>query len=467
MKTYWIILFLICVVQMTVLAQWTRTGTTIYPTTLSDKVGIGTNTPIELLSVKRSTDGNIASFEAVNSGLTIQSNPASLDMVGYLAGVGYKPLFLRSGANGLWINTSGNLGIGTTTPMTKLDINGTGVHVMNFTNKIIDADYSDILSIRSATKGSVLNLVSSRTDAGALGGLVFTTTIGMLDSHANIAGIVGGRAGTDSYAGGYLSFWTKNGNGTPPQENMRITQSGHIGIGTTTPTGKLDINGSGAHLLNFTNKIIDADNADMLSIRSATKGSVLNLVSSRTDAGAVGGLVFTTTIGAVDSHANIAGIVGGRSGTDSYAGGHLSFWTKNGSGAVPRENVRITQEGNVGIGTNDPKGYKLAVAGKTITEEVVVKLQSTWPDYVFEQDYKLPSLSELEQYINTNKHLPEVPSAAEVKENGLSVGEMNAILLKKVEELTLYLIEQNKKIDQLQKANDEQDDIIKKCTNRN
>jgi hypothetical protein len=70
-----------------------------------------------------------------------------------------------------------------------------------------------------------------------------------------------------------------------------------------------------------------------------------------------------------------------------------------------------------------------------------VKLQTNWPDYVFEPEYKLPSLLELEQYIKANKHLPEVPSAEQVKENGLSVGEMNAILLMKVEELTLHLIE--------------------------
>lgn len=112
--------------------------------------------------------------------------------------------------------------------------------------------------------------------------------------------------------------------------------------------------------------------------------------------------------------------------------------------------------GNVGIGTTDTKGYKLAIAGKTITEEVVVKLQGNWPDYVFEPDYKNPSLADLEQYIQSNGHLPDVPTADDVKANGMPVGEMNAVLLKKVEELTLHLIEINKRMLLLEADNKKQ-----------
>ena len=70
-----------------------------------------------------------------------------------------------------------------------------------------------------------------------------------------------------------------------------------------------------------------------------------------------------------------------------------------------------------------------------------------WPDYVFAEDYELPTLGEIEAYINTHKHLPEIPSAQEVEENGLTLGEMNALLLKKIEELTLHTIEQEKALD--------------------
>jgi hypothetical protein len=101
--------------------------------------------------------------------------------------------------------------------------------------------------------------------------------------------------------------------------------------------------------------------------------------------------------------------------------------------------------GNVGIGTTDTKGYLLAVAGKTITEEVVVKLKANWPDYVFYPDYSLPPLDEVFAYVQQNKRLPDVPSAEEVKMNGINLNEMTSLLLKKVEELTLYLIEAERK----------------------
>jgi hypothetical protein len=91
----------------------------------------------------------------------------------------------------------------------------------------------------------------------------------------------------------------------------------------------------------------------------------------------------------------------------------------------------------------------LAIGGKMVAEEVVIKLQANWPDYVFEAGYKLPSLSELEKFILTYKHLPEVPTAADIKRDGVNVGEMDAVLLKKIEELTLLLIELQKQVDAL------------------
>jgi hypothetical protein len=90
-------------------------------------------------------------------------------------------------------------------------------------------------------------------------------------------------------------------------------------------------------------------------------------------------------------------------------------------------------------------GYTLAVGGSAIAESVTVKLQSGWADYVLEKVYQRPSLTKVKTYIDENQHLPEIPSAAEVAKNGLNLGEMNKLLLKKVEELTLYLVESNRK----------------------
>lgn len=126
-------------------------------------------------------------------------------------------------------------------------------------------------------------------------------------------------------------------------------------------------------------------------------------------------------------------------------------------GITPK--IKLTGEnpsyiiGSLGIGTNDPKGYKLAVAGNMIAEKVKVKLQTSWPDYVFDHSYKLPSLKEVEAFITKNKHLPEVPSAAIIEKEGIDLGNNQTILLKKIEELTLYLIEQNKRIEKLEADN--------------
>lgn len=120
------------------------------------------------------------------------------------------------------------------------------------------------------------------------------------------------------------------------------------------------------------------------------------------------------------------------------------------------EALRITPSGQVGIGTSyvatnfSDATYKLFVEGNIKARKIKVDA-ATWADYVFEDSYRLPSLKEVEQFIKRHKHLPEVPSAQEVKEKGLDLGENQAVLLKKIEELTLYIIEQNKKLENLQK----------------
>ena len=98
-----------------------------------------------------------------------------------------------------------------------------------------------------------------------------------------------------------------------------------------------------------------------------------------------------------------------------------------------------------------PSGYKFAINGKMICEEVNVKLASSgWPDYVFSANYKLPGLNEVEKFIADNNHLPNIPSAREVEKSGIELGEMNRKLLEKVEELTLYIIAQNKRLTALE-----------------
>lgn len=149
-------------------------------------------------------------------------------------------------------------------------------------------------------------------------------------------------------------------------------------------------------------------------------------------------------------------IQAGRGTGTSAAGGNLYFETPDVSSTVGMlqtvsTKMVITRAGNVGIGTTTiPANYKLAVNGAAIATSMKVQVYSGWSDFVFRKDYKLPTLAEVKNYIDKNHHLPDMPSAAEVRANGLDLGEMNKQLLQKVEELTLYLInkdEQDKRKD--------------------
>lgn len=122
--------------------------------------------------------------------------------------------------------------------------------------------------------------------------------------------------------------------------------------------------------------------------------------------------------------------------------------------------------GNVTIGSFMANGYKLSVDGKIACTEVRVQPTSAWPDYVFSPDYSLMPLKELENSINNQKHLPGIPSAKEIEIDGIQVGEIQRLMMEKIEELTLYIIDLNKKIESLQSENNRQADQIKTLSNK-
>ena len=107
--------------------------------------------------------------------------------------------------------------------------------------------------------------------------------------------------------------------------------------------------------------------------------------------------------------------------------------------------MTIRHNGKVGIGTDKPLA-KLSVNGDIRATEIKVKTNIAVPDYVFEPDYQLPTLEETSAYIKANKHLPEIPTAKEIKANGMDLGKLNLRLLKKIEELTLHTINQKETI---------------------
>lgn len=165
-----------------------------------------------------------------------------------------------------------------------------------------------------------------------------------------------------------------------------------------------------------------------------------------------------------NSPANQSAFLGCRYVSHGANQSEFVFGTAN--GALPQTRMTIRPDGAIGVGTplsSNPNGYLLAVNGLIGAKEVRVENTSTtWPDYVFASDYPLLTLNELEKYIKQNKHLPGIPSASNIEEEGgFKLGEMNVTLLEKIEELTLYLIETNKQNEALQKEINELTERVK------
>ena len=141
---------------------------------------------------------------------------------------------------------------------------------------------------------------------------------------------------------------------------------------------------------------------------------------------------------------------------------HNWFTSKAGSSDWSIAKMVLNQDGNLGIGTTNPT-YKLDVIGTIRSREVKVDLNGA--DFVFEKDYRLMPLSELEKYIQIEKHLPEIATAKEMGANGVELGNLNSKLLQKVEELTLYIIDQKKSMDDLKEIVNSQNRKILKLEN--
>jgi len=293
---------------------------------------------------------------------------------------------------------SGNVGIGTTNPLAKLEVSNGNILVRNSTN--IDNESSIMIA--------------------------HSINIGNLDTSGTSIRTITQSAGNNSYG---MQFFTQESYLTNQTEKLRIQGNGNIGIGTSSPNAKLEVNGD-------------------VKVKQ-------NLFISGSSGGYTTGDNPVLYFGVNSDFAKISIPFGDKMILSSYHG--YTFNTSfNGSTALPAMTIGIT--GNVGIGTINPTN-KLDVNGTIHSKEVKVDMEN-WSDFVFKKEYNLPTLEEVEKHIAEKGHLENIPSEDEVLKNGISLGQMNAKLLQKIEELTLYAIEQEKKnnkqslrIDALEKEN--------------
>ena len=521
-------------------SPWTTSGTNIYNSNTGN-VGIGTSSPTSKLHVA----GN-ALFNGTNPILQLQQagvNAGYIQIsgddlrIGTNSGNGAGKMVVRmDGTDRIFIDSIGQVGIGRSTPIYDLDINGNArIHSTSTSTKSVLNMYANpYLSFDATGFGSSYISFSNWTslgggnydfnskfkiefDGGAAERLKFqhvdydyqlvltktgrvgigeaapaeklqvngnqlleaahpilklkTTSLAAATAEADIE-FNGPSSNLASirYTNSSLVMTGRNG-----AFNDLVLNNGNVGIGIGTPTEKLQLVG-GNMLMTSSNPMIQMQqgsidkgfiqlNGDDFRI-GCNSSNINGKFVVRT---AAGDQFFVDNAGYVGIGVTGLGAeakvhVGTGLGVSLTQNGYLMLGNSSGSNMVFDINEIQTRTngaaasmilqrsgGTVRIGgTAVPSGYKFAVDGKVICEELKVKLVSSgWPDYVFGDNYTLPTLKEVEKYIQQNKHLPNIPSATEIEKNGIEVGDMQKRMMEKIEQMTLYILQLQKQIDEL------------------
>ena len=328
-----------------------------------------------------------------------------------------------------------NVGVGTTAPETILHVAQTNTATDGIDGVFVNVQNTTTLAASGSLTGIRFRMdgVGTPVNSRYKGGIFFEKTgsfgVGSLHFLNNSAG--------------------NNNSVTMTDAKMTIASNGYVGIGTTTPAlGRLQIEGPLS--------------ADLLHVKTpGNTGLSLSVVSSYPTLG------FNTMLNSgykfigngyagMFQHSPTTGDLSyfssNASGTTGNGISFLgSFFTLDASGrlglSTTAPTAKLHVNGNMVIGAssiNPATGYSLSVDGKLICEEARVQISGSWPDYVFNSNYRLKPIDELEKQIKELNHLPGMPAAAEVEKEGFDLGNMNKKLLEKVEELTLYIIELNK-----------------------
>ncbi len=447
-------------------AQWSG-STVIYPTNINANVGIGTTAPAARLHVK-GLGGFTAKFESANANniLGFQYAGSMKGYLGNLTSADDMDFGTYSGnANGkvnlvigntpkLTLIPNGAVGIGTQSPMAPLHVKNSGATLnsllletaadankMEFFTKLGNIGYATASTndMEFGTSGgntlgkthlSTNNVRRLSIDAaGAVGigtqtpgatlhvkGPNTSSTTLRLESgtSSNTAEYLTstGRKGYTSVSSTDMDLGTNSGGATNLNlvtggvRQMTIRPSGFVGIGTNSPATQLHIKGTGSSLLR---------------LESSNPSNTVAFYTAGLNSGYLGNTGAGKNMEFGTASTNTTGQV------------QLSI------GSVPQ--LTVFPNGNVGIGTASD-AFKLSVNGTIRAKEV--RVESAWADYVFDEGYQLRPLNEVAQYIRENKHLPDVTDAATIQQEGLQVAKQMTEMMRKVEELTLYLIQLDK-----------------------
>lgn len=343
----------------------------------------------------------------------------------------------------IYNGNTGNVGIGITAPTAKLHLVG----LMKIDGGQIDID-DNLAKVRLIYNGSPKGYFS------------LTSSTGDVQIGTNVLYNDDGK----------LQLETKS------SARLTIMPNGNIGIGTISPdtkfhvvgnikgSGRIDIDGvletggglsaiggaglyiTGTSLLegNLTGHGSASFSGNITGSGTASISGNINSNTSMSITDVAGTLQFksnsTTDLGFLQISGNNV-----RIGTNS--GNDLGKFVIRTNGA---DRVYVDNAGNVSIGTTAvANGYKVSVAGKVMCEELRVQLRASWPDYVFNNNYKLLPLAELKTFIEKNNHLPNIPKASVIEKEGMEVGDMQKKMMQKIEELTLYILDLQKQIDDL------------------
>jgi hypothetical protein len=430
----------------------------------SQSVGIGTTTPLPgfMLDVNGNLNSKGVRLNGLGNYLIMVDGQNSNKLFRWQASGGY----LRNAYNSLSpfstkdmfiIDSTGKVGLGTANPTAWLDVNNTATgQIAKFNG---GSGMWITLSENGVNRGYIGSFLGSAED------IDFGTTGGNTSGLLHLATNGSSRLSIDPSG--------NVGIGEAPSSGNRLTVSGGDLVVKENGGARIQINSDLASNLDFfTNNVekhrITSNGTDLVISRSGGFNADLRLdVDGNFGVGAalvnpVSKLqVYATTDASYTNHGLM--VLGNETSANVVYDQNEILARNNGSASdlfIQNDGGNLllcAQEGGaVGIGVgsaaNLPAGSLLAVDGKITCEEVLVKMSENWPDYVFDEKYNLKPLHEVRDFIERNKHLPGIPRATEVEQNGLELAKMQKLMMEKIEELTLYIIQLENKISNLEQS---------------